>query len=118
MQWSTESWTDLLPENSASQTYAYQLPGGDIAVIIDNDIDKVMTLNTLDNATGNVLSSASINYDDLSYYPVLFATTVDFLTHDDGNFSVCFSTTTADSTDAMVVRLTPSLVREMTTHLG
>ncbi|MFZ1633004.1 MAG: hypothetical protein WAT43_03965, partial [Chitinophagales bacterium] len=34
MVWESSSWSDLLGENTAAQTYAYQLPSGDIACVV------------------------------------------------------------------------------------
>lgn len=83
--WNSASWSDLLPENSASQTYAYALPTGEVACIVADDIMRTITRFVADANTGALTFSTTINYDDIVPFDpadVLTSSTAD-LTHDE-----------------------------------
>lgn len=63
--WSSEAWSDLLPENSGSQVYAYQLPDDNIAVVAPRDVEKKVYFYTVDNATGALISTTTVDYNEV-----------------------------------------------------
>ncbi|HNM30896.1 MAG TPA: T9SS type A sorting domain-containing protein [Chitinophagales bacterium] len=102
--WNSASVTDLLPENSASQCYAYELPSGNIAYVFSDDVYKFLTRIEVDPATGAAISTTTLNYLDIlpaGIGTVITANTVDMITNNSGDLIVIadFMATGADTTD-------------------
>lgn len=86
MVWESSAWSDLLGENTAAQTYAYQLPSGDIACVVANDVFRQLNIYTVDNTTGNLISTTTHLYEDLIGLTVITASTGDIINTADGGF--------------------------------
>lgn len=103
MLWESSAWTDGLPENSASQTYAFQLSSGDVACVYADDIGKYYHVYTLDNTTGSYISTDSVSYDLVLGQTCLAATTSDII-NVGPDYSIFITRfTVADSTLNLVV---------------
>lgn len=102
--WNSDTWTDPMPENSASQTYAYALPSGNIACIVTDDVLKTVTRYEVDATTGSVLGTVTHSYLDLipaGIGVVITALTADINKDVDDYCLVVadFTATGADTTD-------------------
>lgn len=86
MIWQSAAWSDLLGENTASQTMAYQLPSGDIACVVANDVFRQLDIYTVDNATGNLISTTTHLYEDIIGLSLFSASTSDIVATTDGGF--------------------------------
>ena len=86
MIWQSAAWSDLLGENTASQTMAYQLPSGDIACVVANDVFRQLDIYTVDNATGNLIATTTHLYEDIIGLSLFSASTSDILPTADGGF--------------------------------
>ncbi len=118
--WSSDAWSDLLPENSVSQTYVYQLPSGDIACINTDDITGTININTVSNATGVLLSTNTLSYHDLIYpgYDYIFASSSDIEGDGAGNFLMTWRYTCTDTTVSYIARINSSFVVERAEKLA
>ena len=115
--WSTESWSDLLPENSASQTYAYQGIDGNIIAVVANDLEKVVNFYTIDITTGALLSTNSVDYTVIK--PEAFSGNAYDITSDaSGKTLMTFKFNCIDSLPANIVRFSTSFVMEMIAYCG
>jgi len=118
--WSSDAWSDLLPENSASQTYVYQLPSGDIACINSYDVAGLIYINTVSNATGDLLSTTILDYHDLIYpdYTYIFLNSSDIEGDGEGNFLLTWRYTCTDTTVSYIARINSAFVVERAEKLA
>lgn len=103
--WNSASWSDALPENSASQTYAFALASGDVSCVVADDDARTVTRYLVDGATGDLMSTSVEVLDDIlwAYDPadIISGTSIDFTHNGDGE---CFMITSfniagTDTTD-------------------
>lgn len=102
LMWSSESWTDSFSENSASQTFAYQLPSGDDAIIVAEDVYQYLIRNTVSNSTGALITSDTILYNAIFDDDYVVQATNDIISTYDGGFAICGYQTTPDSSNGFI----------------
>ena len=107
--WSSEAWSDLLPENSGSQVYAYQLPDDNIAVVAPRDVEKKVYFYTVDNATGALISTTTVDYNEVMPGCII-GTACDITSDPGGNSLIAFNFVCTDSLPAALARFSSMLL--------
>ncbi|MBK7037124.1 MAG: T9SS type A sorting domain-containing protein [Bacteroidetes bacterium] len=115
--WSSEAWSDLLPENSGSQVYAYQLPDDNIAVVAPRDVEKKVYFYTVDNATGALISTTTVDYNEVMPGCII-GTACDITSDPGGNSLIAFNFVCTDSLPAALARFSSSFTLEMSQLCG
>lgn len=115
--WSTEAWSDLLPENSGSQVYAYQLPDENIAVVAPRDVEKKVYFYTVDNATGTLISTTTVDYDEVTP-GVIVGSASDITSDASGNSLIAFHFVCTDSMPVRLARFSTSFALTMSKFCG
>lgn len=118
MLWESAAWSDLLGENTASQTLAYQLPTGDIACVVANDVFRQINIYTVDNSTGDLISTTTHTFEDIIGMSLFSASTSDIVNTADGGFLFASRFGVTDSFANMLIEIDETLALASTSNIG